>query len=192
MTSDATRNDGARNVEKKDPVDKKSGNRRRPLDEVSTLPSATLASVRRYNKSQNTPIQRRRGAPGQFSGSGADDRDPQLLGPTVAKLMADQGWEHRSAVGGVVGRWPAIAGADLAAHVEPESFDDNDGRLVLRAESTTWATQVKMLIPMLQGRLDAEVGKGIVRTIDVLGPASNRPRKSRAWVKGRGDRDTFG
>jgi len=110
----------------------------------------------------------------------------------MAKLMADQGWEHRSAVGGVLGRWSAIAGEDLAAHVEPESFDDNEGRLVLRAESTTWATQVTMLIPILQGRLDAEVGRGIVRTIDVLGPASSRPRKGRSWVKGRGDRDTYG
>jgi len=161
-------------------------------DGATSLPALTLASVRRYNKSQNVTNKRPRGAPSQFSGSGADDRDPQLLGPTVAKLMADQGWEHRSAVGGVIGRWPTIAGADLAAHVEPESFDDNDGRLVLRAESTTWATQVTMLIPMLQGRLDEEVGRGIVRTIDVLGPVSNRPRKGRSWVKGRGDRDTFG
>jgi predicted nucleic acid-binding Zn ribbon protein len=161
-------------------------------EEISELPAETLASVRRYNTSKNSRSPRRRGAPSQFSGRGVDDRDPQLVGPTVTKLMADQGWEHRSAVGGVLGRWPAIAGADLASHVKPESFDDNEGRLVLRAETTTWATQVRMLIPMLQARLDEEVGQGIVRTIDVLGPVGRGNRKGRTWVKGRGDRDTFG
>ncbi len=164
----------------------------RPAEDTSDLPAVTLASVRRYNKSQSSNPARRRGAPSQFTGSGADTRDPQLVGPTVSKLMADQGWEHRSAVGSVIGRWPSIAGENLAAHVEPESFDDNEGRLVLRAESTTWATQIRMLIPMLQGKLDDEVGPGIVRTIDVLGPATRGGHKGRKWVKGRGDRDTFG
>ncbi len=159
----------------------------------SDLAAETLASVRRYaNTRAPSASSRNRRSPGQFSGSGADERDPQLVGPTMEKMVRDQGWSHRSAVGGVLGRWAEIAGADLAAHVEPDSFDDDQGRLVLRAESTTWATQIRMLIPMLQGRLDEEVGVGVVRSIDVLGPATNGPPTGRRWVKGRGPRDTFG
>jgi len=115
-----------------------------------------------------------------------------LLGEGINNLMRANGWERKSKVGGVIGRWPAIAGEDLAAHVTPESFDDNSGRLLLRAESTTWATQVRSLIPALQQRLDDEVGKGTVREIEVRGPARKTRNYGPLRVKGRGDRDTYG
>lgn len=108
------------------------------------------------------------------------------------ELVRANGWEHKSKVGGVIGRWPAIVGDDLASHVTPESFDDKAGRLVLRAESTTWATQVRSLVPMLLQKMDDEIGPTIVREIEVRGPT----RKGRSYgplrVKGRGDRDTYG
>ena len=64
--------------------------------------------------------------------------------------------------------WPQIVGEDLASHVSPETFDD--GRLVLRAESTAWATQVRHLLPGLHRAVDDRVGRGVVREIVVLGP----------------------
>ena len=162
------------------------------------LAANTLASVRRSSRTSNAAKGRkdRRGlassGEAQYSGSGPDERDPALLGEGINNLMRANGWERKSKVGGVIGRWSAIAGEDLAAHVTPGSFDDSSGRLLLRAESTTWATQVRSLIPALQQRLDDEVGKGTVREIEVRGPA----RKSRNYgplrVKGRGDRDTYG
>ena len=162
------------------------------------LAADTLASVRRSSRSSSAAKGRkdRRGIAGsgepQYSGSGPDERDPALLGEGINNLMRANGWERKSKVGGVIGRWPAIAGEDLAAHVTPESFDDNSGRLLLRAESTTWATQVRSLIPALQQRLDDEVGKGTVREIEVRGPARKTRNYGPLRVKGRGDRDTYG
>ncbi|MFA7265041.1 MAG: DciA family protein [Candidatus Nanopelagicales bacterium] len=165
-------------------------------EKTPDLVAQTLASVRKSVRGASGTSSKKRSrnwseGP-QFSGSGPDERDPALLSESMKGLMRENGWEHKSKVGGVVGRWAQIVGADLASHVTPEVFDEKSGRLVLRAESTTWATQVRSLIPMLQQKLDDEIGAAIVREIEVRGPA----RKSRSYgplrVKGRGDRDTYG
>ena len=125
------------------------------------------------------------------SGAHPDDRDPQLIGSQVERLVADQGWELELRVRGVFARWPELVGADVGAHCAPESFAD--GKLVVRAESTAWATQLTLLAPALVRRLNEDLGEGTVTIIDVLGP--HLP----AWGKGRrrtrdsrGPRDTFG
>ena len=129
---------------------------------------------------------------GTRSGSGPDSRDPQELGDTVRRLLAERGWEQPAAVGGVVGRWSDIVGSEMAAHVTVEAFDPAEGRLVLRADSSAWASQVRRLTPILRGRLDTEVGAGTVRELTVLGPAAPSWRHGLLNVKGRGPRDTYG
>ena len=117
--------------------------------------------------------------------------DPQLFGRAIAELLADRGWERQAAVGGVFGRWPEIVGPDLAAHTKPESFDD--GEVVIVADSTAWATQVRLLARTLVRRLNEELGDGTVTRVKVKGP-QNAPRPSGALrVTGsRGPRDTYG
>ena len=70
--------------------------------------------------------------------------------------MAARGWEERAAVGGVFGRWPQIVGPELAEHTEPQSFED--GILVIAADSTNWATQVRLLASNLVKRLNEDLG----------------------------------
>ena len=98
----------------------------------------------------------RGGRPGQVSGSHPDDRDPQLLGAMVDKLVGDQGWELELRVRGVFARWPELVGDEVAAHTHPETF--TDGKLVVRTDSTAWATQLKLLTPDLLRRLNEELG----------------------------------
>jgi predicted nucleic acid-binding Zn ribbon protein len=138
----------------------------------------------------------RRPDTGTRSGPGPDGRDPQLLGSSVEHLMRERGWEQPTAVGGLTGRWAEIVGADVAEHVVPETFDRApDGRgllLVLRADSTAWATTMRMLLPQVRARIDAELGTGTVRDISVLGPAAPSWRHGRLHISGRGPRDTYG
>ncbi len=126
------------------------------------------------------------------SGPGPDERDPLRLGSAVEHLLDERGWKGRTAVGSVIGRWAQIVGPDLAAHVTPESFDPDAGVLVLRADSTAWATQVNFLLGTLRQRLATEVGAGTVTTIRVVGPAAPSWRFGNRHVKGRGPRDTYG
>jgi len=129
------------------------------------------------------------GQPGSRRGQPRSE-DPQPLGGAIGGLLDDRGWRQRAAVGSVFGRWAEIVGADLAAHTRPDSFAD--GELVVLADSTAWATQVRLLAPALVRRLNAELGDGTVGRVKVRGPAP--PRRRGGWrVPGsRGPGDTYG
>ncbi len=139
------------------------------------------------------PLRRRRPTnqpPGTPSGAGPDARDPLLLGEQLEKFVSDRGWQVDVAVGSVIGRWPQIVGPDVAEHVQPVSFDG--GVLTLRAASTAWATQMRLLTSVLLGRLEQEVGAGTVTEIVVTGPSGPTWAKGRRRAPGRGPRDTYG
>ncbi|WP_372734303.1 DUF721 domain-containing protein [Nocardioides sp.] len=127
----------------------------------------------------------------QVSGSGPDDRDPQLLGAMVERLVGEQGWDLELRMRGVFARWPELVGAEVAAHTNPETF--TDGKLVVRTDSTAWATQLKLLTPTILVRLNEELGHGTVTLIEVLGPRGPSWIKGRRTTRdGRGPRDTYG
>lgn len=119
-----------------------------------------------------------------------DDRDPQTLDSTLGRFVAEQGWQTELRVHGVFTRWGAIVGPDVAAHVTPESYAE--GRLVVRTDSTAWATQMKMLAANMVKRLNDELGDGTIEVIDILGPHVPKWTSGRLRVKGRGPRDTWG
>lgn len=132
----------------------------------------------------------RRPSTRQVSGAGPDERDPQPLSAVVDRFVADRGWQTQRAVGGVEGRWGQLVGPDLAAHCQPETF--TDGVLTVRAESTAWATQVRLLATTLLARLNDDLGAGTVTSLRVIGPDGPSWKKGRLSVKGRGPRDTYG
>ena len=92
---------------------------------------------------------------------------------------------------GVMARWPAIVGPEVAQHCVPERYADTE--LTVRTDSTAWATQVRMLAPDLVRRLNAELGDGTVTRVIVIGPNAPTWRKGPRTVRGgRGPRDTYG
>jgi Zn-ribbon-containing, possibly RNA-binding protein and truncated derivatives len=136
------------------------------------------------------PRRRRKADTSARSGAHPDDRDPQLLDASLDRLVADRGWETDAAVGGAMGRWPAIVGPQIAEHSTPVSFAD--GELVVAAATTAWATQLRMLAPTLVRRLAAELGEGTVEKVTVLGPSAPSWKRGALRIKGRGPRDTYG
>lgn len=132
----------------------------------------------------------RSGPDAKFSGAGISDRDPQLLNFELDRLLRDRGWDVDVSVGSIMGRWREIVGDEVADHVEPYAFDD--GRLKVRADSTVWAQQLRVLRPQLLGRLAAELGEGIVTDVDVEGPTGRSFKRGPRSVQGRGPRDTWG
>ena len=114
-----------------------------------------------------------------------------VVGSAVEKLISEGGWDTELAVHGVFGRWDQIVGTEVADHCTPESFAD--GRLTVRADSTAWATQLRLLAPTVVRRLNEELGHGTVIRIDVAGPATPSWRRGPRTVRGgRGPRDTYG
>lgn len=128
---------------------------------------------------------------GRISGARPDERDPQLLESTVERVVADRGWDVDLRVHGLFGRWAELVGDDIGEHTTPETFED--GRLVVRTNSTAWATQLRLLAPQLVKRLNQELGHGTVSVIEVLSPHGPSWKKGRLSVRdGRGPRDTYG
>lgn len=118
------------------------------------------------------------------------DRDPKLVGDVVRDFMAERGMDARHQVTRVLEDWPTLVGAEVAEHVRVEQFDEGD--LVLRADSTTWANQMRLLTATVQRRLAQELGADVVQAIRVLGPDAPTWKHGNRRVPGRGPRDTYG
>lgn len=156
-----------------------------------SMGAAAKNAPRAKRRSSGTTGARRRTVGPKVSGAHPDDRDPQLLDSTLGRLVADHGWTLELKVHAVFARWPELVGAEVAQHCQPTSYVD--GRLVVRANSTAWATQLKLLAPTIVRRLNEEIGHGSVTLIEIEGPTAP------SWTKGRrrspdsrGPRDTYG
>ena len=141
----------------------------------------------------SAPSQADSPAPGgrASTGRGRPRRDdPQPLASAIGGLLDTEGWQQRAAMGSVFGRWAEIVGADLAAHTRPDSFAD--GELAVTADSTAWATQVRLLAAVLVKRLNTELGDGSVRRVKVRGPTPPRQRGGWRVPGSKGPGDTYG
>lgn len=125
-----------------------------------------------------------------YSGPGPDPRDPQLFGTVLARLLKARGWQQPAAEATVFGAWERVVGPDVAKHSRPVKLDN--GELTVEAESTAWATQLRLLAGSLLQRIAAEVGHNVVRRLHIHGPVAPSWSRGPRRVRGRGPRDTYG
>lgn len=177
-----------------------------PDAESTDLAQAALANARRIARTD--PKRRDRGVarrirqqnlagrngtrPGGYSSPGPDPaRDPQPVGAVLAGYVTERGWERPLAQARVFAEWPALVGPDVAAHCAPQSL--HAGELRIAAESTAWATQLRLLAATLLARLVAELGPDVVTKIAITGPLAPSWKHGGRSVRGfRGPRDTYG
>ncbi len=119
-----------------------------------------------------------------------DSGEPLSFGAAIARLVAERGWQETTAAARVVGEWDRLVGPEIADHCRPVSLVE--GELVLVAESSAWATQLRLLSRQITARLTAAVGPGVVARVVVRGPAQPDWRRGPRRVQGRGPRDTYG
>lgn len=158
---------------------------------------------------------RRRAAPrGRDGGEDGDGGDPYDRGPGLPpgrdrpwatrfdprtgkqdlRRYADKhGWAGHLAMASVTVRWAQIVGPQIDEHAVIESFEP--GRLTLRASSSAWAQQLRLLMPTIERRVAEALGPGAGAVeIRVLGPTGPTWGRGRFGVPpgGRGPRDTYG
>lgn len=168
--------------------------------DVDEAAAAALARARAAAREKGllpgrAPLRRRR--PGQTrSGDAAgrrgrpDGRDPALLGDQMDRLLSERDWKVDVAVGSVMGRWAQIVGPEVAQHCSPVTFEA--GVLTVRADSTAWATQMRLLTATVLGRIEAEAGAGTVTELRVVGPSAPSWSRGPRRAQGPGPRDTYG
>ena len=129
--------------------------------------------------------------------------DPRTGQRELRRMVADNGWAGKLAVAGVVARWRAIVGEQVAEHCTIEAFDT--GRITLRASSSNWAQQLRLLQPTIEARIvealrsgpggrqagGISTGDGV--ELRILGPAGPSWKRRGVGLRGaRGPRDTYG
>ena len=134
---------------------------------------------------------RRSDGMGRSSRNGTDDRDPQPVGAALNRLYESRGWDAELSVRTLLTKWAELVGRVNAEHSHPESYAD--GVLVVRAETSTWASALRSIAPNLVAELNSQLGDGTVTRIEVRGPSSPSWKHGPRVVRdGRGPRDTYG
>jgi len=117
--------------------------------------------------------------------------EPQPLGEALDELISSHGWATDVSMQHLLGRWADLVGPTNAEHSSPERFENT--MLLVRTDSTAWATNLRMLAPAILARLNDQLGDGTVSRIVVKGPdAPNWKHGKRSVRDGRGPRDTYG
>lgn len=119
--------------------------------------------------------------------------DPRTGKNDLRRYAESHGWANHLAVASVSVRWTEIVGPQIAGHAVIESFEP--GRLTLRASSSAWAQQLRLLLPTIERRVIDALGRhGGAVEIRILGPAGPTWRNGRFGGArgGRGPRDTYG
>lgn len=161
------------------------------MSENRDLARSLLAAARRRANKFNR--EREQGKNGRSSRSENDQsseyQDPQLLQQSFEELISQRGWREKMKDSDLFVRWSEVVGAEVADHVHPTSF--SQGVLTLSAESTAWATQIRLIQEQMRATLTKEGFE--VSDIIVKGPHAPSWRKGGRSVKGgRGPRDTYG
>ena len=128
--------------------------------------------------------------PTGYSGPGPDPRDPQPFGALLDKLVRARGWKRPAAEATVFGAWERVVGADIAEHCRPVKLEGTE--LTVEAESTAWATQLRLLAPSLVQRIAGVIGHNVVSKLHIHGPSAPSWSRGPRRVRGRGPRDTYG
>ena len=163
---------------------------RRALEEARAAARGQGKEVGQGRRLPKTPRAASGRSRRRWSGPGPDARDPQPLGRAARDLAKNRGWTPRVAEGTVFAEWPAVVGEQIAEHATPTAL--RDGVLSVTAESTAWATQLRMVQRQLLAKIAAAVGDGVVTALKITGPAAPSWRKGPRHISGRGPRDTYG
>jgi predicted nucleic acid-binding Zn ribbon protein len=165
----------------------------------SDLARAALAAAKAASGGPDAPKKKKSVARGagavnrrrrRWSSAGADERDPQPLGRLAGRIAMERGWTSRLTTGRLFDRWHVIVGVGVAEHARPVEL--KDAELTVQADSTAWATQLRLMQKQLLVKIAAAVGNDVVKRLKVLGPTAPSWRYGPRHVSGRGPRDTYG
>lgn len=98
---------------------------------------------------------------------GKPGRDPSGLSSVIDRLAVQDGWTSHLKIAQLQDHWDQIVGPAIAQHSRVLSYEQ--GRLVIQARTTVWATQLTYLVPQLKGKITDRI-RMPVDEIVVTGP----------------------
>ena len=117
--------------------------------------------------------------------------DPEKLSNILSDLVSTRDWKKGIAEGTLFTKWREIVGNEIADHCEPITLFE--GRLTIKAESTSWATQLRLITPDLLKNIRSRSEGALVEELTVIGPNAPSWKRGLRTIRGaRGPRDTYG
>lgn len=117
-------------------------------------------------------------------------RDPLAVSAVLDRVTDAMGWRTPLAQTDLTAAWRSIAGEETARHAIVEGFAD--GVLLIRCDSTAWATQLSLMRPQIADRIERDFPEANVVQLRFLGPNTPSWSHGPRAVQGRGPRDTYG
>jgi predicted nucleic acid-binding Zn ribbon protein len=160
-----------------------------PTDEPDSLGLAREIADSYRGGTPTGPARRRRRPKASPRRTKRDE--PSRLADVLGEMTRERGWDERIQAQRVFTDWAGIVGPEIAEHSHVEAFED--GIVSIRADSTAWAKELKLLAARVVHRLNDELGHGTVLRIDVNGPQAPSWKKGIRTIRNaRGPRDTYG
>ena len=117
-------------------------------------------------------------------------RDPMAVANVLERVTDTMGWRTPLAQTDLTAAWRSIAGEETARHAVVEGFAD--GVLLIRCDSTAWATQLSLMRTQISDRIARDFPAANVVQLRFLGPNTPSWSHGPRSVQGRGPRDTYG
>jgi predicted nucleic acid-binding Zn ribbon protein len=117
--------------------------------------------------------------------------DPEKLSNILNDLVTTRDWKKGIAEGTLFTKWREIVGNEIADHCEPITLFE--GKLTIKAESTSWATQLRLISSDLLKTIRSRSEGALVEDLVVIGPNAPSWKRGLRSIRGaRGPRDTYG
>ena len=108
----------------------------------------------------------------------------------IDSLTDELGWSSPLAKSELIAAWTDVVGEETAKHSDPVEVEG--GVLTVRCDSTSWATQLRLMRGELLQHIDRRYPDAGVESIRFLGPDVPTWKRGPRSVPGRGPRDTYG
>ena len=117
--------------------------------------------------------------------------EPGKLSEVLDELITTRDWKKGIAEGTLFSNWRKIVGDEVANHCEPITL--LEGRLTIRAETTAWATQLRLIQDEILKTLQTHSEGALVEDLAVIGPNAPSWKRGLRSIRGsKGPRDTYG
>jgi predicted nucleic acid-binding Zn ribbon protein len=117
-------------------------------------------------------------------------REPHGLGTVIDSLTDELGWNSPLAKSELIAAWGDVVGDETAKHSDPVGIEA--GVLTVRCDSTSWATQLRLMRGELLLQVERLYPEAGVENIRFMGPDVPTWKRGPRSVPGRGPRDTYG
>lgn len=102
---------------------------------------------------------------------GKPGRDPKSFCGILKNFASTSNWNSQLSIAKLRSSWHKVVGESIAKHCEISQVVN--GVLIVRAQSTVWATQLSYLIPQLKEKINNNLENIEIKEIKVIGPTTS-------------------